>query len=178
MANQQRRRVVTGKPEDTTEDESVVNLVQADGESAEDFAARVAEAEAAADADNAASDAQAAAEAEAKAKVEAEAEEAKAAADAVAAAKASEDAKVAAFMAQRAADEAEAIRATKSSAAKIEAEKLAAKDLVTVVIPKSFNLMLDTHEVVRYVDGVQEMPRSHAEHWYSKVNGVRIYTKK
>ena len=46
---------------------------------------------------------------------------------------------------------------------------------VTVTSPKAFKLRVDNHVTVDYKAGVQEMPVSHAEHWYSKANGVVVY---
>lgn len=43
---------------------------------------------------------------------------------------------------------------------------------VKVWVPKAFLLRLDHNTTVQYQQGVQEMPADHAEHWYSKVNGV------
>ena len=65
----------------------------------------------------------------------------------------------------------------KRNLALVEAEKAAARDLITVTVPVKFHLTLDTHDVVQYQPGVQEMPRTHAEHWYAKANGVVVYQK-
>jgi len=43
-----------------------------------------------------------------------------------------------------------------------------ADPLVTVRVARGFNLTLDHGPVVRYEQGVQEMPKSHSEHWYAK----------
>lgn len=50
--------------------------------------------------------------------------------------------------------------------------------LVTATVPKAFKLRIDNHVIVDYKPGVQEMPLSHAEHWYSKANGVQVYNPK
>lgn len=48
---------------------------------------------------------------------------------------------------------------------------------VTVTAPKPFTLNW-THDVrFEYKAGVQEMPLAHAEHWWSKANGVVVYKK-
>lgn len=59
--------------------------------------------------------------------------------------------------------------------AKRDAEEAAKKDLVDAVIPKRFQLTLDTHETVVYHPGTQPMPRKHAEHPWAKAHGVKIY---
>lgn len=46
---------------------------------------------------------------------------------------------------------------------------------VTVKIPRDFILTLDDHTQRRYSAGVDEMPLSHANHWYAKTMGVEIY---
>lgn len=51
------------------------------------------------------------------------------------------------------------------------------EETVTVTVPKDFKLRLDDHVEKKYSAGVQEMPLAHAEHWYSKANGVTIYSK-
>ncbi len=50
---------------------------------------------------------------------------------------------------------------------------------VTVTVPKAFNLRTGHGDagLFTYQPGVQEMPLSHADHWYSKANGVKIYEK-
>lgn len=49
------------------------------------------------------------------------------------------------------------------------------EEKVTVTIPNTFDLTLDTGRVIRYKAGVDEMPISHATHWFSKNRGVEIY---
>lgn len=49
------------------------------------------------------------------------------------------------------------------------------EELVTAIVPKSFKLTLDDHTQVQYHAGTQDMPRSHAEHWFSGAMGVEIY---
>lgn len=46
---------------------------------------------------------------------------------------------------------------------------------VTVRIPRDFILTLDDHTQTKYSAGVDEMPLSHANHWYAKTMGVEIY---
>ena len=48
---------------------------------------------------------------------------------------------------------------------------------ITVIVPKQFNLTVKPGETFTYYPGVQEMPKAHAEHWYSKHNGVQIYDR-
>lgn len=48
------------------------------------------------------------------------------------------------------------------------------KDDVYVLIPKPFILTLDDSTTVQYGAGIRPIPRAHAEHWWSKVNGVEI----
>lgn len=47
-------------------------------------------------------------------------------------------------------------------------------EIVMVSAPRAFNLTLDNGTVKEYGSGGQRMPRSHAEHWYAKANGVEI----
>lgn len=46
---------------------------------------------------------------------------------------------------------------------------------VTVVVPKDFTLTLDNRQQVQYRAGVQEMRLSHAAHWWSRAQGVKVY---
>jgi hypothetical protein len=46
---------------------------------------------------------------------------------------------------------------------------------VVVVVPKQYILNLDHHKSVTYQAGTQRMERSHADHWWSKANGVTIF---
>ena len=48
-------------------------------------------------------------------------------------------------------------------------------DMVTAIIPTSFQLTLDNHQHVKYEAGTQDMPRDHAEHWFAVAMGVEIY---
>lgn len=48
-------------------------------------------------------------------------------------------------------------------------------DMVTVVAPRAFKLRLDHFRELDIKAGVQEMERAHADHWYSKANGLTIY---
>lgn len=50
-----------------------------------------------------------------------------------------------------------------------------AEDKVTVTVPKAFTLTLDDHQVIEIAAGVQPMPKSWAEHWFSKAKGVTVY---
>lgn len=61
-----------------------------------------------------------------------------------------------------------------------QVEKVSAEvvDMVTVTVPKPFILRVDNFTEKKYAAGVQEMERSHAEHWYAKAYGVVIYQPK
>lgn len=50
-------------------------------------------------------------------------------------------------------------------------------DRVTVRIPRGFILTDDLGRPFTYARGIEDMPRAHAEHWYSKANGVEIVSK-
>lgn len=65
--------------------------------------------------------------------------------------------------------------AVESAVAKVEAEVV---DMVTVTVPRAFKLMLDHFHTKDFKAGIQEMERSHAEHWYAKASGVEIYEPK
>lgn len=54
------------------------------------------------------------------------------------------------------------------------AEQPTEEEVVTVLTPKRYRLTLDNGTVVEYQAGNPTMPRSHAEHFYSKANGVTI----
>jgi hypothetical protein len=51
-------------------------------------------------------------------------------------------------------------------------------ELVTVVVPKAFMLTLDDHTPIAYAAGTQEMPVSHAAHWFARAHGVKVYVAK
>lgn len=48
---------------------------------------------------------------------------------------------------------------------------------VTVSVPHAYTLTLDNGGVAHYKPGMQEMPVEHAEHWFSKAQGVTVYVK-
>ena len=173
------RRQVTA-PSASTVDETVTKeneLVQLEGESDEDFAARVEEAGLVPSADDANGDGQEdeAAAAEQAAKDVATEQAAIAEAAAAEAKAAAIKARTDLAAAEEAAANAEYQSQARAKAAVLEAEEKAKLDLVDVVVPKAFNLMLDSHEVIKYADGTYPMPRKHAEHWYAKAHGVRLY---
>ena len=59
------------------------------------------------------------------------------------------------------------------------AERIAeTKDkMVTVSIERDFMLTSDDHKPVHYKKGIDEMPLSHAKHWFAvNAGGVRLYT--
>lgn len=48
------------------------------------------------------------------------------------------------------------------------------EEMVSVTVPRGYNLTLDNGDTKRYESGIQDMPRSHAEHWYSKAHDVEL----
>ena len=48
-------------------------------------------------------------------------------------------------------------------------------DLVDVVVPKAFKLTTDGGAEVEYRPGTYPMPQSHAEHWFTRAQGVTVY---
>ena len=48
------------------------------------------------------------------------------------------------------------------------------QDLVAVFVPHPFILTTSGHRETHYDAGVQDMPRAHAEHDYSRAHGVEI----
>lgn len=52
------------------------------------------------------------------------------------------------------------------------AEKLAAEEKILVNVPKAFILTLDDHTPIQVRVGVQKMPKTMVDHWYSKAMGV------
>lgn len=63
-------------------------------------------------------------------------------------------------------------------AAGIKPSEVADDPEVTAIVPKGFRLLLDHGETKIYDAGTCEMPRSHAVHWYSRAQGVKIYQPK
>lgn len=63
-------------------------------------------------------------------------------------------------------------RLTSVPVTKTEAVEAAAGEVVKVVVPKAFNLVLDHHHEVKYPAGTYDMPIEHAENWWSVANGV------
>ncbi len=59
-----------------------------------------------------------------------------------------------------------------------EVTEVADEVMVTVTVPKAFNLTGNDHVRYSYKAGVQEMRVDHAEHWYAKANGVVVYNPK
>lgn len=51
-------------------------------------------------------------------------------------------------------------------------------DKVTVTVPNGFELTIDHNTTITIKPGIQEMEKSHADHWYSIANGVVIYEPK
>lgn len=46
------------------------------------------------------------------------------------------------------------------------------EELVSVTIPRAFRLAHDDGTHTQYEPGVQDIPKSHADHWYTKAHGV------
>ena len=51
------------------------------------------------------------------------------------------------------------------------------EEMVTAVVPRTYHLNLNHSHRVTYQAGTQEMPKSHAEHPWSKAHGVEVYQK-
>ena len=51
-------------------------------------------------------------------------------------------------------------------------------DKVTVTVLNGFELIIDHATTITIKPGIQEMEKSHADHWYSIANGVVIYEPK
>lgn len=59
----------------------------------------------------------------------------------------------------------------------LTAEEIAKENnesVVQVQVPNAFMLTDDQHRQIEYTPETDRMPKSHAEHWYSKAQGVRI----
>ena len=56
------------------------------------------------------------------------------------------------------------------------AAAVAGEPFVTAVVPRAFVLTLKLGIEVAVPAGLQEMPQSIAENWYSKANGVTVYS--
>lgn len=89
--------------------------------------------------------------------------------------KAAEEAEARKAAAHQAEAEAEAAIKKLTDEEAQQAEEDAKLGVVVVVVPKKYNLRLDNDRVITYHAGVQDMDRAHAEHWYSKANGVKIH---
>jgi hypothetical protein len=48
-------------------------------------------------------------------------------------------------------------------------------ELVTVVSPRAFSVMLDHGNLFAFTVGAQEVPAAVADHWYAKAHGVTLY---
>ena len=53
-----------------------------------------------------------------------------------------------------------------------DAPDVPAGEGVIVTVPKAFKLRLDDHQVIEFNAGVQRMLPEHADHWFSKAQGV------
>jgi hypothetical protein len=47
---------------------------------------------------------------------------------------------------------------------------------VTVIVPKAFTLTLDDGTPMPFHAGTQEMSVEHAAHWFSRAQGVKVYS--
>lgn len=47
-----------------------------------------------------------------------------------------------------------------------------AEDMVSVTVPRAFKLTRDDGSLVEYAEGIYDMPKKDAEHFYAKANGV------
>lgn len=57
----------------------------------------------------------------------------------------------------------------------VEAAPAKKEVMVTCVATKSFILRKDDHSELKIEAGVQELPDWVPEHWYAKVNGLKVY---
>lgn len=57
-------------------------------------------------------------------------------------------------------------------AKELKKDKAYQADLVDVVVPRDFPLTLDDHTRVHVPAGFQSMPRTWADHWFARANGV------
>lgn len=55
-----------------------------------------------------------------------------------------------------------------------EVAKALGEGTVFATVQKSFVLTDENHQQHHYAAGVYAMPKSHAEHWFSKAHGVKI----
>ncbi len=53
-------------------------------------------------------------------------------------------------------------------------ELAADTEMVDVVVPKAYRLTLDNGVMVQYASGTKQMPKEHAEHWWSAAMGVTL----
>lgn len=51
------------------------------------------------------------------------------------------------------------------------------EEIITAMVPKPFQLRVEENRAVNIAAGVQQMPVSIAEHWYSIANGVQIISR-
>lgn len=49
------------------------------------------------------------------------------------------------------------------------------EDTVIVEVPKAFQFMVDHDTRVEVKPGVQRMKKAHADHWWVKANGVKVF---
>lgn len=63
-------------------------------------------------------------------------------------------------------------QATAKPISPVQAEDLG--ESVIVSVPRAFNLRITNEKVIQYPMGAYSMPKDHAEHWYSKANGVTV----
>jgi hypothetical protein len=48
----------------------------------------------------------------------------------------------------------------------------AGEETIICNVPKSFVLTLETHDRIRFTSGIANVPKSLADHWYVRANGV------
>jgi len=69
---------------------------------------------------------------------------------------------------------------THSESNKVKGKKisppLGKEEMVTVIIPIAFIHRPDHNSSFRYEIGIQEIPKSHAEHPFAKACGVKLYS--
>lgn len=67
------------------------------------------------------------------------------------------------------------LQSVRQSSRAVQDAEARGEQVVTVTIPKDFTLMSDSGIPHEYKAGIDEMPVSHANHWWAKAQGVEIY---
>ena len=60
--------------------------------------------------------------------------------------------------------------------AQAQMEALLEEEELLVDVPRGYKYTMNDHRVIDILPGVQNMPRSIAEHWYSQAMGVKEFT--